>query len=81
MMTSSDVITLLGNPTVWSYSLFLATWIYAVAAAMGVLALWRARTKKIRKHVLCFSMAVSIALAIAAIYLAYLGVIGFRTWI
>ena len=80
MATSSDLLTLLGNLTAWSLGFSLATWLYALAVIMSVLALWRARTKEIRKFVRSFSIAATTALAIAAIYLACWGVIGFRTW-
>jgi CubicO group peptidase (beta-lactamase class C family) len=78
--TSSDMMALLGNLTVWSLGLTLATWLYALAVLMAVLALWRARKKEIRKFVRRFSIAATTGLAIAAIYLAYWGVIGFRSW-
>jgi hypothetical protein len=78
--TSSDTIARLGNLTAWSLGLTLATWLYALAVIMAVLALWRMRTKEIRRFVRCFSIAATTALAIAAIYLAYWGVIGFRSW-
>ena len=78
--TSSDRIAILGNLTVWSLGLNLATWLYALAVLMALLALWRARKKEIRKFVRRFSIAATTGLAIAAIYLAYWGMIGLRSW-
>jgi hypothetical protein len=42
--------------------------------------LWRARKQEIRRSVRWYSIAVTAALLIAVVYLAYFGVIGIRTW-
>jgi hypothetical protein len=42
--------------------------------------LWLARKQEIRRFVRWFSIAVTSALLIATVYLAYWGVIGIRTW-
>jgi CubicO group peptidase (beta-lactamase class C family) len=70
----------LGHLTVWSVSLFLATLSFGVAAVASAVALWLARKRQIRRFVRWHSMAVTPALLIAAVYLAYWGVIGIRTW-
>jgi hypothetical protein len=46
----------------------------------SAIALWQARKKEIRGYVRWHAMAVTAALLIAAVYLAYWGVIGMRTW-
>ena len=76
----NDMFARFGNLTAWSLSITLFTSLYALTVIIAVLALWRAHAKKIRKFVRYFSIAVTTALAVSAIYLAYWGMIGFRTW-
>ncbi len=78
--SNSDIFARLGNLTIWSFGLFLATLLFAVASLASAVALWRARKKEIRRSVRWFSISVTSALLIAAVYLAYWGVIGIRTW-
>lgn len=79
-LCSEDLISRMGSLTVWSAALFLATVVYAFAALAGVVAFWRAPKEQVRRGVRWFSRAVILALLIAAIYLAYWGFIGIRTW-
>ena len=78
--SNNDIFARLGNLTIWSFGLFLATLIFAGASLASAVALWRARTQEIRKSVRWFSIAVTTALLIATVYLTYWGVIGIRTW-
>ena len=78
--SNSDIFARLGHMTIWSFGLFLTTLIFAVASLASAVALWLARKKEIRKCVRWFSIAVTLALLIATVYLAYWGVIGIRTW-
>jgi CubicO group peptidase (beta-lactamase class C family) len=80
VLVSDDPISLLGNRTVWSAAFFLATVAFALASLASALALWRAPKQEVRTRVRTYSMAVTLALLTAAVYLAYWGVIGFRTW-
>jgi hypothetical protein len=80
MGSSSDSINRLGSVTVWSVGIFLATLLYVAACIACLLALWRARKTEIRRLVRWHSTAVIAALTIVALYLAYWGVIGIRTW-
>jgi hypothetical protein len=80
ILAGNDTLVRLGNLTFWSFGIFLATLIFAVATLASAFALWRARKKEIRASVRWFSIAVTLALLIAAVYLAYWGVIGIRTW-
>jgi CubicO group peptidase (beta-lactamase class C family) len=74
-----DIIQRLGNPTGWSAAIFLCTVLYAVASVISVVAVFRA-SKDARPTVRRYSIAVVAGLLIAALYLAYWGVIGLRTW-
>jgi CubicO group peptidase (beta-lactamase class C family) len=80
ILSSDDLISRLGNLTVWSFGLFLTTIAYAVASVASVVALWRAPEEGIRNGVRKYSTAVTTALLIGAAYLAYWGIIGLRTW-
>jgi len=80
ILAGNDMMARLGNLTIWSFGLFLITLIFAAASLASAVALWLARKKEIRKCVRWFSIAVTSALLIAAVYLAYWGVIGIRTW-
>jgi len=80
MVSSNDAIARLGNLTFWSFGIFLATLLFAFATLASVVALWRSRKRQIRASVRWFSILATSALLIAAIYLAFWGVIGMRTW-
>jgi CubicO group peptidase (beta-lactamase class C family) len=80
VLASSDAITRLGNLTVWSGGIFLASLCFAAMVLLSALALWRARKQQIRRSVQWYSIAAISALLIAFLYLAYWGVIGMRTW-
>jgi hypothetical protein len=80
ILAGNDMLTRLGNLTVWSFGLFLTTLIFAAASLASAVAFWLARKQEIRRSVRWFSIAVTSALLIATVYLAYWGVIGIRTW-
>jgi CubicO group peptidase (beta-lactamase class C family) len=77
-VSGPDVITRMGELTVWSGGVFGLTLAFAVATVLCVVAVWRGQ--QARKWVKRFSAAVALALVIATAYLAYWGVIGLRTW-
>ena len=80
MLCADDLISRMGNLTGWSVAFFLATIVFAVAALASAIALWRAPEQGVRLGVRRYSAIVTVALLIAAGYLAYWGVIGLRTW-
>lgn len=80
IVCSDDLISRLGNLTVWSAAFCLATIGYAVAAVASAISVWRAPAPEVRRGVRRFSIIVSVALLVAAAYLAYWGIIGLRTW-
>jgi len=78
---ASDLFILrMGNLTVWSFALFLATIIFAVASIASTIALWCAPKEGIRQVIRLYSIGVSSALMITTVYLAFWGIIGLRTW-
>jgi hypothetical protein len=80
ILAGSDAIARLGNLTFWSFGIFFTSLLFAAAVVACVVALWRARKLEIRGFVRWHSRLVTAGLSIAAIYLAWWGVIGMRTW-
>jgi hypothetical protein len=80
ILSGSDAIARLGNLTIYSFGLTITTLLFAAASLAGAVTLWRARKQEIRRSVRWYSIAVTAALLIAVVYLAYFGVIGIRTW-
>ncbi len=80
ILASEDLIARMGNLTGWSAAIFLLTILYAVASVASAIAVWRAPKRETRRSVRTYSKIVTIALLIAAAYLAYWGMIGLRTW-
>jgi CubicO group peptidase (beta-lactamase class C family) len=79
-LASDDLLMRMGGLTAWSAGFFLMSIVFGIAALVSLLVLWRAPKEQIRKGVRWFSFAVIVPLFIAAVYLAYWGVIGLRTW-
>jgi hypothetical protein len=71
----------LGRLTAWSFGLCFSTSAFGVASVASAVSLWLARKREIRRSVRWFSTAVTSALLIVAVYLAYWGIIGIRTWV
>ena len=80
ILCSDDLITRLGNLTMWSALIFLWTTAFALAVLASAVAVWRAPGEGVRPAVRRFSTIVTVALLIALVYLAYWGIIGLRTW-
>ncbi len=81
MLSGDELISRMGNLTVWSAALFSATLAYGVASIAGAIALWRMRNHEVRNSVRMFSIFVILALLVAAAYFAYWGFFGLRTWV
>jgi CubicO group peptidase (beta-lactamase class C family) len=80
ILAGSDAITRLGNLSVYSFGIFVTSLLFGLATLAGAVALWRARKQEIRKAVRWYSTATTVGLLVAALYLAWWGVIGLRTW-
>ena len=77
----ANAISLLGNLTIWSGGIFLATVVFAIASLTSSLVLWHAPTQETRRAVRWYSTSVISAMLVFTAYLAYWGVIGLRTWV
>ena len=81
ILCGEDLIERLGNFTVWSAALWVVSLLFGLASLVSFLvALLRGSSAGVRPGVRRFSRIVSLALVIAAAYLAYWGIIGVRTW-
>jgi CubicO group peptidase (beta-lactamase class C family) len=80
MASTSDMLNRLGNLTAWSVGLCLTSLLFGLAALTCVVALWRARKREIRRFVRWHATAVTAGLVIAALYMAWWGMIAIRTW-
>lgn len=81
MFNNDDLIYRLGNLSVWSILVFLATIIFAVFSILSLIVSWLRSKHEIRRGVRVYSIIVSTALVIATAYLLYWGIIGLRTWV
>jgi hypothetical protein len=80
IMSSDDLIDRLGNLTGWSVAVCLTTIAFGIASLASAISLWWATAETVRLGVRRYSLIVTLALLIAAAYLAYWGIIGLRTW-
>lgn len=80
LASSSDLLTRLGHFSVYSALVWLCTVLFALATLMSVWSAFGAHGGGTRRWVRWFSATVSAALLVAALYLAFWGVIGLRTW-
>ena len=80
ILCSEDLIERLGNFTVWSAALWVVSLLFGLASVVSFLVALRGSSAGVRPGVRRFSRTVSLALVIAAAYLAYWGIIGVRTW-
>jgi hypothetical protein len=80
VLCSEDLIERLGNFTVWSAALWVVSLLFGLASLVSFLVALRGSSAGVRPGIRRFSLIVSLALVIAAAYLAYWGIIGVRTW-
>ena len=80
ILCSEDLIERLGNFTVWSAGLWVVSLLFGSSSLVSFLVALRGSSAGVHPGVRRFSRIVSLALVIAAAYLAYWGIIGVRTW-
>ena len=76
----TDPFARLGVISVFSLGLFLATIVFALAAALGVVTVVRSRSEPMNRANYWHSAITSFTHLVVAIYLAAFGVIGIMTW-
>lgn len=79
-MAGEDSLQRLGRITAWSISIFALTILFAVTSLAALAVARHARRWPLRRGVWIHSLLVAAACVALAIYLAYWGVIGLRTW-
>jgi hypothetical protein len=80
ILCGDDLMDRLGNFTVWSAALWVASLLFGLASLVSLLVALRCSSAGVHPGVRRFSRIVSLALVIAAAYLSYWGIIGVRTW-
>jgi len=75
-----DVISRFGVPSVWSVTVFLSTVFFPVAAVGGLVAVWRAPRAETGRWVWWYGAVVSVVNVVAAAFLAWGGMIAWRSW-
>jgi CubicO group peptidase (beta-lactamase class C family) len=78
--TAPDVINRLGNITPWSVGTFVYGLAFAVFSVLGLVLAVRFRKRNIYWLAWWHAFAASLIFTIAAIYLTYWGIIGWRSW-
>ena len=75
-----DMIERLGNFTIWSAAVWLASVLFAVASLASAWMALRARPQEVRQGVRIYSLIVAVALLVTTAFLTCWHVIGLRTW-
>jgi CubicO group peptidase (beta-lactamase class C family) len=78
--SGGDMIQRFGKPTIWSIGFCVLTLGFALGSVAGLTLALRARGSNLRRPVYVHAVAVSLANTAVAVYLAYWGVIGYRSW-
>jgi CubicO group peptidase (beta-lactamase class C family) len=80
-VSGDDLLQRFGKPTVWSVGFCVLTWAFALTAVLGLVLTLRARGSGVPPGVYAHALAITLANTVVAAYLAYWGVIGFRSWL
>lgn len=72
-----DSFTSFGDATVWSVGLLICTLVFPLAAGLGLVVAWRAAGVRGLRY---YGLAASVVNVGAAAYLAWWGLIGWRSW-
>ncbi len=75
-----DPIALLANPTLWSVSIMLLTYIFVGLSIASLLLVTLSRRWECRRWIWWHALLVSTATGMVSLYLFYWGIIGARTW-
>ncbi len=80
MISEEDFLTRFGNRTLWSMSLTALTYAFAATSLASLWAAVRANRPGMNRWAYFHSLAASVILVIATLYMAWWGVIGYRSW-
>jgi CubicO group peptidase (beta-lactamase class C family) len=80
-VSGDDLLQRFGKPTVWSVGFCALTWVFALTAVLGLVLTLRARASAVHPGVYAHALALSLSNTLIAGYLAYWGVIGYRSWV
>ncbi len=78
MATSENVIVLLGHPTAWAITLTVCTCVFPFASVAGLVSALRAAD--VRRGVRWLALVASAVNVVVAAYLAWFGMIAWRSW-
>ena len=81
MVSDDDILQRFGNLTLWSGGFCALTVAFALAAVAGLATVLRSRGIGMKRGVYLHSLAVAVANTLVAGYLAYWGMIGYRSWV
>jgi CubicO group peptidase (beta-lactamase class C family) len=79
-LTGGDAIGRLGRITPWSVGIFVLSLAFAVFSVLGLALALRFWNRPMRRGVWWHAFAASLVLTGVAVYLAYYGVVGWRSW-
>jgi CubicO group peptidase (beta-lactamase class C family) len=79
-LSGEDAISRLGMVTPWSIGVFLGTLVFPLASLVGYLAAVRASAAAVGRGVRNFALGVGVLNVLVTLYLAWWGIIGWRTW-
>ncbi len=79
-VAGDDAIARLGNPTGSSVGVFLGTLVFPVAAVLGLVAVLRAPRAELRRGLRIYALVAGVWNVVATAYVAWWGVIGWRSW-
>jgi CubicO group peptidase (beta-lactamase class C family) len=80
VLSADDAIARFGAPTVWSMTVFLGTLLFPAAGVLGLVAVLRAPRADVHRVVRAYALAAGVLNVVAAAYLAWWGVLGWRSW-
>lgn len=80
LVSADDAIARFGAPTIWSVGLFLCTLSFPVASVAGFVLVRRLPPAALRRAVRIYALVASGLNVIASAYLAWWGMLGWRSW-
>lgn len=80
MLSMDDLIVTLGTRTPTSMAIFAGTLLFPLASALGLFASYRPAAQDVRPWLRRHARFVGVVFIIAAAYLAWSGIVGWRSW-